>query len=108
MFVLFYNQKLNVYNLTTHCSSNNKIYCSVWSEVLCGRSGINIASAFIQILNEILIENPEINEIITWSDSCVPQNRNSLISFAVQLFLKENKNIKTVTMKYSIPGHSAV
>lgn len=106
--VLFYKQKLNVYNLTSHCSIGKEVYCAVWPESMCGRSGNDLASALVQMLEKIVSKHPDINEIITWSDSCVPQNRNSLISVAVADFLQRHPCIKTITMKYSIPGHSCI
>ncbi|KAJ8966970.1 hypothetical protein NQ314_003193 [Rhamnusium bicolor] len=83
-------------------------FCAVWPETMCGRSGNDLASAFIQILGLIITSHPEIEEIFTWSDSCVPQNRNSLISIAVTDFLHRHPNLKTITMKYSLPGHSCI
>ncbi|GBM52308.1 hypothetical protein AVEN_126389-1 [Araneus ventricosus] len=53
-------------------------------------------------------EKNEITELITWSDSCVPQNRNPIIAISVLYFLKDNTQVKSVTMKYSLPGHSCV
>ncbi|GBL90709.1 hypothetical protein AVEN_219369-1 [Araneus ventricosus] len=56
----------------------------------------------------LLTEENDITELITWPDSCVPQNRNSIISNSVLHFLKDNPEVKSVTMKYSLPGHSCV
>lgn len=106
--VLFYKQKLNVYNLTAHSSVGKEVYCAIWPETMCGRSGNDISSALIQILEKIISKHPQIIEIITWSDSCVPQNRNSLVSVAIADFLNRHSNILRVTMKYSIPGHSCI
>lgn len=88
---LFYKKKLNVYNLTAHESLGKNKICVIWPETLCGRSGNDI-----------------VKNIITWSDSCVPQNRNSIISCAVVCFLQQNPNIESIIMKYSIPGHSCI
>lgn len=104
---LFYKRKLNVYNLTAYFTLTKKVYCAVWNEKMSGRAGNDIASAFRRILDAVVEEN-EITELITWSDSCVPQNRNSHISYAVLDFLRENPNITSVSMKYSLPGHSCV
>lgn len=41
-------------------------------------------------------------------DSCVPQNRNSIISNAVLDFLRDNPTVSSIAMKYSLPGHSCV
>ena len=38
----------------------------------------------------------------------MPQNRNSHISHAVINFLHDHDQIESITMKYSLPGHSCV
>ena len=103
----FYKRKLNLYNLTAKTSTKLG-YCAIWSEVTSGRAGNDIASSFISILKKVISEHPSIEHIVCWSDSCVPQNRNSYISHAVIYFLIEHPNIKTITLKYSLPGHSGV
>ena len=104
----FYKRKLNVYNLTAHVSKTKQGYCAIWSENTFGRAGNDIASAVINILNLVVGNHPETRNIITWSDSCVPQNRNSIISFAITNFILQHQNIESVTMKYSAPGHSCI
>jgi len=71
--------------MTGHLTVNSKktVYCAIWNEALVGRSGNDIASAIESILNKVTSENPTIQHIITWSDSCVPQNRNSILSTAI-------------------------
>ncbi len=41
-------------------------------------------------------------------DSCIAQNKNSIICFALTNFIKTHKNITQITIKYSAPGHSSV
>ena len=72
-------------------------YCTIWTEAMSARAGNNIASAFICILNKIASDEPHINNIIFWSNSCVPQNRNSHILQAILEFLE-----------YSLAGYSCV
>jgi hypothetical protein len=103
----FYKRKLNTYNLTAHFSASKTIYCALWTEALSGRSGNDLASALYKILGKVAEEH-EFTELILWSDSCVPQNRNSFISCAVQNFLHEHPHVSKVTMKYSVPGHSCI
>lgn len=67
-----------------------------------GRSGNDIASALIKILEAVFADNPQLTCLILWSDSCVPQNKNSLIS----VFMQKLPNIISITMKFSTPGHS--
>ena len=104
----FYRKKLNMYNLTGYDSLSKTGYCVVWCETTSGRSGNDIASAVIQILERAVENHREVKHITTWSDSCVPQNRNSVIAFAVSEFLSRHPTVETVTMKYCTPGHSAI
>lgn len=103
----FYLQKLTMYNLTGHLSTTNKTYCVLWIETLQGRSGNCLASALRKIIERVLEDN-HFNALITWSDSCVPQNRNSHMSFCVLDLLRNQPDLDSLTMKYSIPGHGAV
>lgn len=76
---------------------------------MAGRAGNDIVSAFKKILDVLNSENEnDITDLVTWSDSCVPQNRNSLISNAVLDFMRDKSNISSMVMKYSLPGHSCV
>lgn len=36
----------------------------------------------------------------------MPQNKNSLMSLAISVFMQNRPNIKSITMKFSTPGHS--
>ncbi|GFR75979.1 hypothetical protein ElyMa_003935100 [Elysia marginata] len=106
----FYKRKLTVYNLTGHVVVNGvkQVYCVIWTECLAGRGGNEIASALLKIFQDVVLNNPTVQNIITWSDSCVSQNRNHFMSTAVMMFLSQNQHIKSVLMKYSIAGHSCV
>lgn len=104
----FYKKKLNCYNLTGHCSTNNITYCSIWHEYLSGRAGNHLASALIKILKNVVKDNENLRKIILWSDSCVPQNKNSIMSVALQTFLQseDSKNVIEIEQKFCEPGHS--
>lgn len=106
----FYKRKLNVYNMTAHLkmTTHTKIYCGLWHEGIVGRSGNDMASAVQAILTTICDQNPIITRIVTWSDSCVPQNRNSIMSTAMISFLLNRPNIEHIIMKFSTPGHSGI
>ena len=106
----FYKRKLNVYNLTAHVKSNKTIkkYCVVWPEVTSGRTGNDLASGLIKIFDDVAKTFPEAKHYITWSDSCVPQNRNSIMTTAMIYFLTQHRLVEDITMKYMVPGHSAV
>nr|CAI5865599.1 unnamed protein product [Callosobruchus analis] len=104
----FYKSKYNVYNMTAHLSVDKTVYCAMWPETLHGRTGNDMASAIYKILNEVLQAHTEFTELILWSYSCVPQNRNSLMSFAVSHIIQRFPNIEKITMKFSVPGHSCI
>lgn len=106
----FYKQKLTCYNLTAHCSANKTVYCSIWHEGFAGRGGVEIANGLVRILTKVVEENPYLTKIILWSDSCVPQNRNSIMSLALQNFLisPHSGKLQTIEQKYSEPGHGNV
>jgi len=55
----FYKRKLTLYNLTA-MTSKNQDYCAIWTECMLGRAGNDIASAFIQILKEIVVDHPNV------------------------------------------------
>lgn len=106
----FYYSKLSVYNVTAHLKTKHgkKVFCAVWPETMGGRTGNDIASAVFKILSKVLEEDPTIEHLITWSDSCVPQNKNQMMSGAMMLLLQNNPQVQSITMKYSTPGHGAV
>ena len=91
------------------CSGiDNKVYCCVWSEYTDGRNANYIASALVKVLRQFVLEHSNVTEIILWSDSCVPQNRNSILAFALKGFMLENTHVKTITQKFSEKSHSLV
>ena len=59
-------------------------------------------------MENIISDHPNLKELTTWSDSCVPQNRNSLISYAMAEFFVQTTSFKMITMKYAVPGHSCI
>ncbi|GFN73733.1 DNA repair protein rhp54 [Plakobranchus ocellatus] len=79
----FHKRKLSVYNLTVHCSVDKNVFCAVWNEAENGRGGNAIASALLKVLDQFVQMHTTNSEIILWSDSCVPQNRNSLMAYAL-------------------------
>lgn len=104
----FYKRKYAVYNLTGFCQNNKVTYCSIWHEALNGRSGNDIPSALNNILKNVVHDLPNIKNIVLWSDACIPQNKNRMVSLALLKFLEAHRNIDSIIHKYSEPGHSQV
>jgi len=88
--------------------SHSQVYCALWHEDIVGRAGNDMASAVLKVIETIFEQNPTKTNIITWSDSCVPQNRNSIMTSAMLSFLLKNPTIESINMKFSTPGHSGV
>ena len=107
----FYRRKLNVYHMTAHCSGDKRGYGALWHEGQNGLSGNDIASSVMKLLEAIVEANsddPRIKHINLWSDSCVPQNRNSFFATAVKVFLKNHPQVLTIEHKFCEPGHSTI
>ena len=87
----FYKHKLNVYHLTAHCSLSKQSYGALWPETLSGRSGNDIASALVCLLERLVNDHPDqTEEVVLWSDSCIPQNRNKIMTCAIMLFMQSH------------------
>jgi hypothetical protein len=72
-----YKRKLSVYHLTAHCSKDKRGYGAIWCESTAGRSGNDLASALVSILDMMVKEHPRRSKFILWSDSCISQNLNN-------------------------------
>lgn len=77
-------------------------------ESVAGRGGNEFASALIAILDSVVQENPGLQSMILWSDSCVAQNRNSLMTLALKNFIQVHPCIKQIEQTFCTPGHSAI
>lgn len=104
----FYKRKLNVYNMTARVSRTKKAYCGIWNEAVCGRAGNDMASVITHLVSVILADHPEAEQLILWSDSCIPQNRNQMMSVALQRVVQESQTLVKITQRYCEPGHSAI
>lgn len=76
----------------------------MWSENIAGRGGQEIGSCLMKHLNECVSENTK--EVILYSDSCNGQNRNIKLSLLLKKLLAEHANIKIITQKFFVSGHS--
>ncbi len=103
-----YKRKINIYNLTVHESLSKTGYNVIWDESVVGRTGNDIASALVMVLEIIIEKFPQINSFILWSDSCIAQNKNSILTFALAHFIKNHNQITDIVLKYSAPGHSCI
>ena len=80
----------------------------MWSEYQAGRGAKIIASAVVKILEKVLEDYPLLESITLWSDSCIPQNRNSVMVTVLKHFMQNHPILKTIEQKFSEPGHSSI
>lgn len=105
--IAYYSRKFSVFSFTAVI--NKTVYNAMWNEALCGREGTHIANALIKLLTRITQDNPDLEHLTIWSDSCVPQNRNSLVSAAIQRFIDSSvSSIEHIDQKFSEAGHSQI
>ncbi len=106
----YYKRKINVYNLTASKSLSKSGYCAVWDEKTCGHTGSDIDSALIAILEKILSKHELIGYLTLWSDSCIGQDENSLMTYILTKFnlMKNYPYLKEIVIKFSVPGHGCV
>ena len=43
-----------------------------------------------------------------WSDSCIAQNKNCIMSLAILHFLEQQNQVSITVQKFGTPGHSAI
>lgn len=96
MATFFCKKKINVYNLTAHSSWKKKralLHLDQGSEWK--NSGW---CCFFHHCNfeKFVKDNPEANRIILWSDSCMTQNKNLVLSSAILKFFEKYPSIPSV------------
>ena len=80
--------------LTVYFTTTKIIYCTFCNGTQSGGSGNDLSSAFKKLLDAVASQN-KCKNLVTWSDSSVPQNCKSYISNAVLNFMRENQGIST-------------
>lgn len=80
----------------------------VWHEIISRRAGNHIASAVYKLMKHIVACDDDMNKFILWSDSCVPENKNSFMTIALQTFLKDHPSVTGIVQRFSEPGHGVV
>ena len=89
---------------TSHINS----VCVMWPETVAGRGANEIASGVVLKVERIVSSYPDILEIITWLNLCVPKSQNTAMSYAMQDVLHQYPRLLKVQMKYCEPGHSNI
>lgn len=103
--IAYYKRLLTMYNLTIRdCSQGNESSdCCMWSELQGGRGSDQIASC---ILKKLLQLPTNIQQVITYSDTCGGQNRNINMAVMFMYALAKNNNLEVIDQKFLLPGHT--
>lgn len=103
----FYLRQMWLYNVGIHCvkQSGHKSYFFTWTEDIANRGSNEIASCLLRFCKLLKEEDPEIDHLIIWSDSCAGQNKNFYILCLYQ-YLILNNFFKVVDHKFPVVGHS--
>jgi hypothetical protein len=106
----YYKRKLGTFNLTVKCNKSNKVLNVIRHEATCGRAGVHIANALLKALSRIVSRHPELSSLTLWSDSCVPQNKNSIMTTALKYFMASglSGNVEKIQQKFSPVGHGCI
>ena len=97
---LYYKTKLCVHNFTLYDLVSRNATCYVWHE---GEGGLT-ASEFASCIIDYLRNHLEYDTFILYSDGCTYQNRNVILSNALNEFAKETG--KTIIQKILVRGHT--
>lgn len=92
--------------MTTHCSAGGLAYTSVWNESIAVRGANELASNMLDVLDKVIGKNPDATKLTLWSDSCVLQNRNNVMCFALESFLAKHPNLAMIQQRFGAPAHN--
>lgn len=103
----FYLRQMWLYNFGVHCitSLGTKSYFFTWTEDVANRGSFEIANCLFRFCKLLKEDNPQVNHLIIWSDSCSGQNKNHLIICLYQ-YLILNRFFEVIEHKFPEVGHS--
>ncbi|KAF2896723.1 hypothetical protein ILUMI_09452 [Ignelater luminosus] len=107
----YYKSKLNVLNFTVYELRQNEkgdqCYCYVWDETQGQRGANEIGSCLFKYIEQKSKTNLDgAIEILLYSDNCVGQQKNRYILSMYIYALLTFQNIKSITHKFLIVGHT--
>ncbi|XP_046391544.1 uncharacterized protein LOC124159678 [Ischnura elegans] len=100
--VLYYRNKLNIFNFTIFNMVERVGDCYLWHEGI-GKKGSNEISSSLLNFLECLVKKGY-RDIRLWSDNCAGQNKNRFL-FAMYEYIAIKYSIK-ITHRYLEPGHT--
>lgn len=102
--VVFYKKLLWTYNETIRDIGSKESYCYMWHEGLAGRGSNEIGSI---LYKHIMEKIPKfINHLITYSDTCAVQNRNSNVAIIFMLAIQKHPTLQIIDKKFLVSCHT--
>lgn len=106
----YYRSKLSTYNFTV-CDITQKgqgsVNCYMWHEAEGKRGAIEIGTCLLHYLKEKAeATNSDELEMTLYSDNCAGQQKNKFIIAAFLYAVANYNNIKSITQKYLVTGHT--
>lgn len=112
----YYTSKLNCLDFTitelnkkdlVNCSSYNNVFCYFWDETQGQRGANEISSCVFDYIKNVCQRYPgEKLDITFYSDNCVGQNKNKIMTSMYSYAVSQFPNLNSITHKYFIKGHT--
>ncbi|CAG9773423.1 unnamed protein product [Ceutorhynchus assimilis] len=102
--VFYYKSKF--LNLTFYELKTNDVTCFVWHEGEAERGVNEIGSCVLRYIEEKALSTEEELEFIFYTDNCSGQQKNKFMIHLYQYAIQEFANIKSITHKFLIKGHT--
>lgn len=78
----------------------------MWPECEGNRGANDIASCLYDfIINQLPNLHPNAKKLIMYSDSCIGQNKNSIVVTMLMLVAKLSPQLISIEHKFPVPGH---
>ena len=102
----YYKSKVNCYNFTISDLHAKNVDCYVWNETEGKRGAVEIGSCVLNHLKNLESKsNDKELKVVYYSDNCGGQQKNKYL-LAAYSYAVEHLNIKRITYKFLIHGHS--
>lgn len=104
--VFFYKSRINCFNFTVSDLHVKNVDCFFWDETEGKRGAVEIGSCILYYINKKTEVYPDKEfNFIFYSDNCCGQQKNKYV-LAAYAYAVQNLNIKSITHKFLIRGHS--
>ena len=101
---LYYRCKLQIHNFTTYNLVDKEGHCYLWDETNGGLKSEVFTHMIYDHYKEFLSRNPQIKELVLWSDGAMYQNKNATLANALLQLSMETGVF--IYQKYLVVGHT--